>query len=477
MPTMQPSPPLPPAPVDALLAPGRMLLLAAQHVLVMYTGAIAVPLVIGSTLHLSAQHVATLIQADLLTCGLATLVQTVGLGGFGARLPLMQGVSFAVISCVTGIASNPELLARGGDAGLRAVYGAVIVAGLIAMLAAPLGAYVIRLFPPVVVGTSLMIMGLSLLPVAATDIAVDASSPGNGILAATVLVVAIGLSVWGKGTIRNLAVFLGVGAGLLLAVLTGRLHPHLDAMPPAIAVIPPFPFGWPTFHLAPILGMTIVVAITWVESVGDAVIVGEMCERPATPKRVGQLLRADGLATLIGGIMGSFPYTAFSENVALLGITGVRSRWVVALAGGLLICLGLSPLLAATVAAIPPALAGGAGMFIFSSLFMVGINTVASIDLAPGRPTTLVAGLSVAMAMTVTSSPALLGFLPSWSQPVTGSPVIMGSLCAIVLNLLLVRAPKEDTVHHGLPSGSGVASRGTGNLAPLHADNPAEARA
>lgn len=447
---MQSSSPALQDPVDALLAPGRMLLLAAQHVLVMYTGAIAVPLVIGSTLHLSAHQVATLIQADLLTCGLATLVQTIGLGNFGARLPLMQGVSFAVISCVTGIASNPDLLAQGGDAGLRAVYGSVIVAGLIAMLAAPLGGYITRLFPPVVVGTSLMIMGLSLLPVAATDIAADASSPGNGGLAAAVLVVTIALSVWGKGTVRNLAVFLGVVSGLILAVMMGRLHPHLGGMPPAIAILPPFPFGRPSFHLAPILGMTIVVAITWVESVGDAVIVGEMCQRPATPTRIGQLLRADGLATLIGGIMGSFPYTAFSENVALLGITGVRSRWVVALAGGLLICLGLSPFLAATVAAIPSPLAGGAGMFIFSSLFMVGIKTIASIDLAPGRPTTLVAGLSVAMAMTVSTSPAVLGFMPAWCAPVTESPVIMGSLCAIVLNLLLVRAPKDESAYHGL---------------------------
>ncbi|NHO58128.1 purine permease [Acetobacter lambici] len=440
--------------VDAVLPIARMLPLAVQHVMVMYMGAITVPLVIGRVLALPAAQTATLIQADLLTSGIATLLQTIGTRWLGARLPLMQGVSFATVSCVIGIASSPTFAHSQQNEGLRTVYGAVIVAGLVAILAAPLGRYVMKLFPPIVVGTSLAIMGLSLLPVAVNEIAAGTGVQAgrNMLVAMSVFACAIALSIAGRGVFKNLAVIIGVGLGLVVAFLAGQLSPHLSGMPPLLAPVAPFPLGWPIFHLMPSLSMIVIVAITWVESVGDAVVVGEMTNRPATPERVSRLLRADGVATLLGGIMGSFPYTAFSENVALLSITGVRSRWIVALAGGILFVLGLSPFLATAVAALPPAVAGGAGLMIFGTLMMVGIQMLASLGLEPGNRPFIVASVSIVLAMAIVLKPDFFCFMPEWTQSVLQSPVVTGCLSAIALNIILSFNKKTDDTESGKPN-------------------------
>ena len=425
--------------VDAVLPISGMLPLAVQHVMVMYMGAITVPLVIGRVLALPAAQTATLIQADLLTSGIATLLQTIGTCWLGARLPLMQGVSFATVSCVVGIASSPIFAQAQHNEGLRTVYGAVIVAGFAAILAAPLGRYVMKLFPPIVVGTSLTIMGLSLLPVAVNEIAVGTGMQAgkNMLVGMSVFACAVTLSIMGRGVFKNLAVIIGVAVGLVVAYAAGQVTPRPSNMPPLFAPVTPFPLGWPIFHIMPALSMIIIVAITWVESIGDAVVVGKMTGRPATPALISRLLRADGVATLLGGIMGSFPYTAFSENMALLSITGVRSRWIVALAGALLFTLGLSPFLAAAVAAIPPAVAGGAGLMIFGTLMMVGIQMLAAHELEPGSRSFIIASVSIVLAMAIVMKTDFFIFMPQWMQPILQSPVVTGCLSAIALNLVL----------------------------------------
>ncbi|QEU06805.1 nucleobase:cation symporter-2 family protein [Paracoccus yeei] len=442
------------APADEILPAGRMSLLAVQHVLVMYTGAIAVPFIIGSALNLTQAQVAYLIQADLITCGIATLIQTVGFWRFGVRMPLMQGITFAAISPVIAIGSNPAILAAGPNAGLQAIYGAVIAAGAFAILMAPLGRYIVRAFPPVVVGAVLTIMGLSLLPVAIQyargGFVPDAGKPAYIGLAFLVLAAIVALNVFGRGFVKNISVFLGLIAGVVLAGVMGMLDFGAVADAAPVAVVTPFAFGMPSFHLVPILTMCLVVAITWVESIGDAIVVGEMVERPATERTISDLLRADGLSTMIGGAMNSFPYTAFSENVALVNITGVRSRWTVALAGCLLIVLGLSPMLATAIASLPKPVVGGAGFVMFGTLVVVGIKTLQRTDFDTTFNNFMVVGLSVAMAMITIVEPGFFGFMPDWSQVVFHSPVIMGALTAIGANAALngLRGPTGIAAAH-----------------------------
>ena len=428
-------------PVDEVLPPARMAVLALQHVLVMYTGAIAVPFIIGSALNLTQAQIAYLIQADLITCGLATLIQTVGFWRFGVRMPLMQGITFAAISPVIAIGSNSAILEAGPNAGLQAVYGAVIAAGLFAIFMAPLGRYIVRAFPPVVVGAVLTVMGLSLLPVAiqyaAGGFVPDAGKPAYIGLAFLVLAVIVLLNVFGRGFVKNISVFVGLAVGVGFAATMGMLDFSAvkDAAP--LAIVTPFHFGLPTFHLVPVLTMCLVVAITWVESVGDTIVVGEMVGRPATERTIADLLRADGLSTMLGGMLNSFPYTAFSENVALVNITGVRSRWTVALAGGFLIVLGLSPVLATAIASLPKPVVGGAGFVMFGTLVVVGMKTLQKIDFDTTFNNFMVVGLSVAMAMITIVKPDFFQFMPDWSQVVFHSPVIMGAVTAITMNAAL----------------------------------------
>ncbi|CAK7257505.1 MULTISPECIES: nucleobase:cation symporter-2 family protein [unclassified Shinella] len=418
-----------------------MAVFALQHVLVMYTGAIAVPFIIGGALNLTQAQIAYLIQADLITCGLATLIQTVGFWRFGVRMPLMQGITFAAISPVIAIGNNPAILADGPNAGLQAVYGAVIAAGLFAIFMAPRGRYIVRAFPPVVVGAVLTVMGLSLLPVAiqyaAGGFMPDAGRPAYIGLAFLVLAVIVLLNMFGRGFVKNISVFLGLVVGVVFAAVMGMLDFSAvkDAAP--VAIVTPFHFGMPTFHLVPVLTMCLVVAITWVESVGDTIAVGEMVGRPATERTIADLLRADGLSTMLGGMLNSFPYTAFSENVALVNITGMRSRWTVALAGGFLIVLGLSPVLATAIASLPKPVVGGAGFVMFGTLVVVGMKTLQKIDFDTTFNNFMVVGLSVAMAMITIVKPDFFQFMPDWSQVVFHSPVIMGAVTAIAMNAAL----------------------------------------
>lgn len=427
--------------VDEVLPPAKMAALALQHVLVMYTGAIAVPFIIGSALHLTQEQVAFLIQADLITCGIATIIQTVGVWRFGVRMPLMQGVTFASISPIIAIASDPSIMANGPTAGLQAVYGSVIAAGIFAIVMAPIGKHVVRIFPPVVVGSVLTVIGLSLLPVAiqyaAGGFVPDAGAPGYIALAFFVLAAIILINVVATGFIRNIAIFIGLILGVIVAGFTGLLDFSGVHDAKAVAIITPFHFGMPTFHLIPIATMCLVVAITWVESIGDTIVVGDMVGKKPKAGTISDLIRADGLATLLGGILNSFPYTAFSENVALVSITGVKSRWVVALAGSFLIIIGLSPFLATTVAALPKPVVGGAGFMMFGTLVVVGMKTLKSVDFDTTFKNFIVVGISVAMCMIPIMNSKFFQFMPDWSQVLFTSPVIMGAVTAIILNVLL----------------------------------------
>lgn len=265
----------------------------------------------------------------------------------------------------------------------------------------------------------------------------DAGKPAYIGLAFLVLGVIVLLNVLGRGFVKNIAVFLGLLVGVVFAGLMGMLDFSAvkDAAP--LAIVTPFHFGLPTFHPVPVLTMCLVVAITWVESVGDTIVVGEMVGRPATERTIADLLRADGLSTMLGGMLNSFPYTAFSENVALVNITGVRSRWTVALAGGFLVVLGLSPVLATAIASLPKPVVGGAGFVMFGTLVVVGMKTLQKIDFDTTFNNFMVVGLSVAMAMITIVKPDFFQFMPEWSQVIFHSPVIMGAITAIAMNAAL----------------------------------------
>ncbi|WP_326777115.1 nucleobase:cation symporter-2 family protein [Streptomyces sp. NBC_01445] len=424
-------------PVDEVPPVRQLAVFGLQHVLAMYAGAVAVPLIVGGAMKLSPADLAYLITADLLVCGIATLIQCVGVWRFGVRLPIVQGCTFAAVS--------PMVIIGTTGGGLPAIYGAVIVAGLAMMLLAPVFGRLLRFFPPLVTGTVILIIGVSLLPVAGNWVAggagtEDFGAPKNVALAAFVLVVVLAVQRFAPPFLSRVAVLVGMVVGTAVAVPTGFTDFGGVSDAHWVGISTPFHFGTPTFHGAAIASMLIVALVTMTETTGDFIAVGEMTGRPVQPRSLADGLRADGFSTVLGGVFNTFPYTAFAQNVGLVGMTRVRSRWVVATAGGILVLLGLLPKLGAVVAAIPAPVLGGAGLVMFGTVAASGVRTLARVDFAGNHNLTVVA-VSVAVGVLPVGVPGIYAKFPDWFQTVMTSGISAGCITAIVLNLLFNHLP------------------------------------
>lgn len=423
------------ASVDERLPLARTLPLALQHVLAMYAGAVAVPLIVGSALGLSRRQLTFLISADLFTCGLATLLQTLGLGRhLGVRLPVMLGVSFVAVS---------PMIAIGKTLSIQHIYGSILCAGLFMVLASQYFHRLRPLFPPLVTGSIVTVIGLSLLPVAFNWAAggvgaKDYGAPTNLLLAALVLVLIIVLHLRGRGFVSSIAVLLGLAAGAVAAALLGKLDLGAARSEPWIALTTPFWFGPPRFELTAALTLCLVGLICMVESTGVFYAVSRMAgfEPGAAALRRG--LRAEGVAVLLGACLNSFPYTTFSQNAGLVGMSRVYSRHVVAVAGVLLCLLGLLPRFAALVAALPPAVLGGAGVALFGMVAASGMRMLGEADLGR-RENLFVVAVSVGLGLGVSMVPQALRHLPAAVRLLCADGIVICTLSAVILNRLVPR--------------------------------------
>ncbi len=433
-------------PVDEVLPTPRLLALGLQHVLVMYAGAVAVPLIIGRALKLPPEDVAFLISADLFACGLATLVQSIGFPGVGIRLPVMMGVTFASVGPMLAMASAPEI-------GLLGIYGSVIAAGLFGIVIAPFISRLLPLFPPVVTGTIILVIGISLMRVGINWAGgglpmltkmVDGvpgafPNPAYGQLqglgiALFVLLAILGLIRWGTGFLANVSVLLGIIAGAVVAAMLGVMHFEKVVAAPWGALVIPFRFGMPQFHLVPIITMCIVMIVVMIESLGMFLALGEITGRSIDRNALTRGLRADGVGTLLGGIFNTFPYTSFSQNVGLVSVTGVRSRWVTVAGGGIMLLLGLLPKLAALVEAVPVVVLGGAGLVMFGMVAATGARILATVDFKTNRFNLFVVAISVGFGMIPLAAPNFFRNLPHDLQPLLESGILLCALVAVLLN-------------------------------------------
>ncbi len=434
-------------PVDEVLPVPKLVTLGLQHVLVMYAGAVAVPLIVGRALGLSPQDVAILISADLFACGIATLVQTVGFPGVGIRLPVMMGVTFASVGPMLAMAGN-------ADVGLLGIYGAVIAAGIFGVLVAPFVSRLLPLFPPVVTGTIILVIGISLMRVGINwaggglptlTKVIDGQSysfvnPAYGELgglgiALFVLLVILALTKYGKGFVANVAVLLGIVAGSVLAALLGRMNFDKVAAAPMFDIIYPFHFGLPTFDVVAIATMCLVMIVVMIESTGMFLALADMTERPLDEAALTKGLRADGVGTLIGGIFNTFPYTSFSQNVGLVGVTGVRSRWVTATGGIIMLLLGLLPKMAALVESVPVVVLGGAGLVMFGMVAATGTRILGAVDFRTNRHNLFIVALSIGFGMIPLVAPNFFKQLPHELHPLLESGILLSAIAAVLLNL------------------------------------------
>jgi NCS2 family nucleobase:cation symporter-2 len=467
-------------PVDERLPTGRLAALGLQHVLVMYAGAIAVPLIVGRALKLSPEQVAMLISADLFACGLVTLIQSLGFTKwFGIKLPVMMGVTFAAVGPMVAIANSVP-----GEAGARALFGAIIGAGVLSMILAPLVSRMLRFFPPVVTGTIITIIGVSLMRVgvgwavggpaflaqrtdvpklaemihsaeakAAAAVAAGASAPpltlgqiplldnpsygalDNLAIAAAVLIFILLLVKFAKGFIANTSVLLGIIAGCAVAVAMGKMNFDKVGKAPWIDIVTPLAFGMPTFDIVMVLTMTLVMIVVMVESTGMFLALSDITGRKISQPELSAGLRTDGLGTLIGGLFNTFPYTSFSQNVGLVGVTGVRSRYVTVAGGVIMIVLGLVPKMGAIVEAIPQFVLGGAGLVMFGMVAATGIRILSGVDYKGNRHNLYIVALSIGFGLIPLVAPRWMQQMAHSLHPLLESGILLTSVAAVALNI------------------------------------------
>ncbi len=423
----------PARPEDERLSIGSSFAYGFQHVLTMYGGIIAVPLIVGQAAGLSPADTGILIAAALFMGGLATLLQTLGLPFFGSQLPLVQGVSFASVATMVAIVT--------GGGGLPSVFGAVIASAAIGLLIAPVFSKIVRFFPPVVTGTVITTIGLTLMPVAANWAmggnrkAEDYGSMANIGLAAVTLAAVLILSKVGSATISRLSILLAIVIGTIVAVVTGMANFSKVGDGPIAAFPTPFHFGAPTFEIAAIISMVIVVLVILTETMADILAVGEIVGTKTDSKRIAAGLRADMVSSMFAPVFGSFTQSAFAQNVGLVAVTKIKSRYVVAAGGVILVLLGLLPVMGRVVAAVPTAVLGGAGIVLFGTVAASGIRTLAKVEYRNNMNLIIVA-TSIGFGMIPIAAPAFYDQFPNWFYTIFHSGISSAAIMAISLNLL-----------------------------------------
>jgi NCS2 family nucleobase:cation symporter-2 len=467
-------------PVDERLALGKLTTLGLQHVLVMYAGAVAVPLIVGRALKLSPEQVAMLISADLFCCGVVTLIQSLGATQwFGIKLPVMMGVTFASVAPMVAMAGSMP-----GVEGAGLIFGSIIGAGVISILIAPLISGMLRFFPPVVTGTIIAVIGISLMRVGINwifgnpfgptapnvvnpehakwlaETAAAAGAPGSAIpavpkglalvpsvpnpkyadltgvgIAALVLVSIMLIAKYAKGFVANISVLLGIVIGGVVATAMGLMNFDKVGKAAWFDLVLPFEIASPTFDPILILTMTLVMIVVMIESTGMFLALGEMTGRNVDRAALTRGLRTDGLGTLIGGIFNTFPYTSFSQNVGLVAVTGVKSRFVCVAGGIILIVLGVLPKMAALVESLPTVVLGGAGLVMFGMVTATGIRILAAVDFKTNRFNAFVVAISIGIGMIPLIAPNFKQWMPHNLHPLIESGILLASISAVLLNL------------------------------------------
>ncbi|SFA83982.1 xanthine permease [Lentibacillus halodurans] len=421
--------------------------LSFQHLLAMYAGAILVPLIVGETLGLTSGQLTYLVAIDIFMCGVATILQIVRNRFFGIGLPVVLGCTFTAVG---------PMITIGGEFGITAIYGAIIVSGVFVLFISRFFGKLVRFFPPIVTGTVVTIIGITLIPTAIHNMgggegSADFGSIANLSLAFGTLLFIILLYRFTKGFIQSIAILFGLAGGTMAAVFMGKVDFSSVAEASYFHIAQPLYFGMPTFEWSAILTMILVSMVSLVESTGVYFALGDMTEKDLQENDLTKGYRAEGLAILFGGIFNAFPYTAFSQNVGLMQMTGVKSLRVIMVTGLMLMTLGLIPKIAAVTTIIPTAVLGGAMIAMFGMVIAQGIKMLSSV-ITKSAENAMIVACSVGMGMGVTVVPELFKQFPSGIQILTSNGIVAGSVTAIVLNIVFnmtpVKAKKRTTVVH-----------------------------
>lgn len=417
--------------------------LGLQHLLAMYAGAILVPLIVGDALGLTSAQLTYLVAIDILMCGVATILQVLRNRFFGIGLPVVLGCTFTAVG---------PMIAIGSSYGVTAIYGAILVSGLFVIAVSGIFGKLVKFFPPVVTGSVVMIIGITLIPVAINNMgggqgASDFGSLVNISLSFGTLLFIIILYRFAKGFMKSIAILVGLIIGTLAAGMMGLVDFQAVREASYLHLPHPFYFGTPTFEWSAILTMTLVAIVSLVESTGVYFALGDITDRKLKGKDLANGYRAEGLAILLGGFFNAFPYTAFSQNVGLMQMTGVKKKSIIVITGVMLITLGFIPKIAALTTIIPTPVLGGAMIAMFGMVISQGIKMLGPVIMKSSENAMIVA-CSVGMGLGVTVVPELFAKFPESIQILTSNGIVAGSVTAIVLNILFHMLPQRKTNEH-----------------------------
>ena len=422
-------------PVDSKPPFGLTLLLALQHLLAALGGIIAVPLVIGNVLKLPTPDTIVLVNAALLVSGIVTIIQCRGIGPIGLRLPSVMGTSFTFVAAALAIGFSEH--------GVAGILGASLVGSFVMIIGSFFMPYVRKLFPPVVTGVVVVMIGLSLIPVAVDWFAggqksdVNYADPANLAMATFVLVLVVILVQWGKGIFSAAAIVIGMMVGYVVALILGWINFEAVKNAEIVAIPQPLHFGL-AFPISGIIGMSIAYLVTIVESSGNFLALGNATQTEITGKHLRGGVLCDGVGSAFAAIMSTTPFSSFAQNIGVISLTGVASRHVVTVMGVLLIFAGIFPWFGALIVSIPSPVLGGAGLMMFAMIIAAGIQMLDKVERS--KRNGLIIAISIGCGLAVTTRPELLDKLPSFFKEVFGSGITVGSVLALVLNLIL---PKD----------------------------------
>ncbi len=404
--------------------------LGIQHVLAMYAGAVIVPLIVGGALGLTGEQLTYLVSIDIFMCGIATLLQVWKNKFFGIGLPVVLGCTFTAVG---------PMISIGAKYGITSIYGSILASGLFVIIISTFFGKLVRFFPPVVTGSVVTIIGITLIPVAMNNMAggegsADYGSMDNLLLAFGTLIFILLLYKMFTGFIRSVSILLGLVAGTIVAMFMGKVNFSEVGEASWFHMAQPFYFGMPTFDIAAILTMILVAMVSLVESTGVYFALGDITDRKLSEEDLSKGYRAEGLAIFLGGIFNVFPYTAYSQNVGLIQLSGVKKSNVIYAAATFLIILGLVPKIGALTTVIPSAVLGGAMVAMFGMVVAYGIKMLSRVDFS-SQENLLIIACSVGMGLGVTAVPELFSKMPEAVRILTDNGIVAGSLMAIFLNL------------------------------------------
>lgn len=413
----------------------KKVLFGIQHIFAAFGGIIVVPLVIAGALGFDAKTTTTLISATILASGLATIIQAKGVGKVGSRVACIMGTDFTFVS---------PSISVGSVLGLPGIIGATILGALLEIILSFFIKPLMKFFPPLVTGTVVCLIGLTLLPVA-----IDWAAGGSGAadygdlknigVATFVLVVTLILNRSKKGIISSASILIGMIIGYIVCIPLGMVDFNEVKEASWISIPRIFEYGV-TFDFKALIAFLPAYFVTTIETVGCLKAVGESSNIEMKEDKIGAGVLADGVGSIIGGVVGSFPNTSFSQNVGVISLTKVASKYVAVMAGIILVILGFLPKVAAIVTQIPQPVLGGVGIVMFGTVAAAGIKTLSKVKLT--ERSLLIIAISIGVGLGVTFRPDFLAKLPEGIKMVFSSGISLGTIAALVLNLVL----KEDKV-------------------------------